>query len=202
MKKEKSKTRPHSLRTVSVRLGALLLALWLLCMACITFGTTQYVFEELSEKSIDFAEYAIMVGGLENLYSDDEWAKERLALPGAVEYGMNKAMSSSGVSIGPPSFEGYTGLSDRLTVFADEYIECQTAIVFRDAKGNIIRQNGDYLYFSYAATETWQNGDEGSADGYGLTRLKRKRTGFQKRSNAPQRKRIMRAGSLKSSAPS
>lgn len=172
MKKERDKTRPRSLRAVSVRLGALLLALWLLCMTCITFGIMQYVFDELSEKGIDFAEYAIMVSGLEDLYSGDEWAKEHLVLPGAAEYRMNKAMAFSGVSIRPPSFEGYTELSDKLTVFANEYIECQTAILFRDAQGNIIRQSGDYIYFSYVSSETWQNGDDESADGYGWIDLK------------------------------
>lgn len=167
MKKEKDKTRPRSIRAVSVRLGVLLLALWLLCMTCITFGIMQYVFDELSEKGVDFAEYAIMVSGLEELYSDNEWAKGRLALPGSEEYCMNRAMAFSGVSIRPPSFEGHTGLPDKLTVFADEYIGCQTAILFRDAQGNIIRQSGDYMYFSYVSSVTWQNGDDEGVDGYG-----------------------------------
>ena len=55
MKKEKR--RPQALPALMVRFGALLLALWLMCMALITLGVTQYVFGELTTTGLDFAEY-------------------------------------------------------------------------------------------------------------------------------------------------
>ena len=78
MKKEKR--RPQALPALMVRFGALLLALWLMCMALITLGVTQYVFGELTTTGLDFAEYVYMVGRFGYLYGEypsDAWTEQR-----------------------------------------------------------------------------------------------------------------------------
>ena len=160
MEKRKEKKRSRSLTAISIRLAALLLTLWLMCMAFITLGTTQYVFEQLSNSGVNFAEHVSQAGGLAHLYSDYDPAEARLKLPGVLEYHINQSLARAGVSVRPPSFAGYTGLPEKLSVFADEYAECQTAVLFLDAKGNPLRQSGDFVYFGYVAGNAWQAGSE------------------------------------------
>ena len=149
-----------SLTAISVRFGALMLALWLVYMSLLTWGTAQYIFRDLCSAGIDYAEYALMTGRLDNWFSpEDEYAKSRQTVPGAVEYNMNMAIADAGRGIRTPSFDGYPGMENLFSVFADSYFPCDTAIVFLDRDGNVLRESGDFLYFGYVSEEQWLAGE-------------------------------------------
>lgn len=157
----KKGTPVSSLAAVSVRFGALMLALWLVCMSLLTWGTAQYIFRDLCNAGIDYAEYALMTGRLDNWFSpDDEYTQGRQNVHGAAEYNMNMAIAQAGLGIRPPSFDGYPAMEDLFSVFADSYLACDTAIVFLDRDGNILRESGDFIYFGYASEEQWLTGED------------------------------------------
>lgn len=150
-----------SLTAVSVRLGVLMFAPWFICMSFLTWGTAQYIFRDLCNAGIDYAEYALMVGRLDNWFSpDDEYARSRQNVPGAVEYNMNMAIARAERGIQPPNFNGYPVMESMFSVFDDKYLACDTAIVFLDQDGNVLRESGDFIYFGYVSEEQWQGGEE------------------------------------------
>ena len=158
----------RSLTAISITIGAVLFALWFLCMVCLTLGTAQYVFRDLTNAGIDYAEYAAKVGRLNEWFSaDGEYAESRRTLPGAAEYGMNHAIANAGRSIQPPSYDGYPLEKEPFSMFRNKYLECDTAMVFLDKEGNILRESGDFIYFGYIPQEQWQAGvDATSANGW------------------------------------
>lgn len=164
----KAKRLFSSLTAVSVRLGILVFALWFLCMSFLTLGTVQYVFRDLCNAGLDYAEYALMSGRLDSWFSlEDEYAQERRTVPGAVEYNMNMAIACAKRSISPPSFDGYPSMEHEFSVFHEQYFTCDTAIVFLDKEGNVLRESGDFIYFGYIPEEQWQAGiDSTSACGW------------------------------------
>lgn len=169
MKKEKR--RPQALPALMVRFGALLLALWLMCMALITLGVTQYVFGELTTTGLDFAEYVYMVGRFGYLYGEypsDAWIEQRRQMPGVVEYFMNEAIAQSSAGISAPNYDFYPEpyFPDWLNILQGSDA-CETAVLFMDRDGNIIRESGDFLYFGYVTEAEWDAGsDVGTAYGW------------------------------------
>lgn len=161
----KERKRPCALTAFSIRLGCVIFLFWLLGLAAITLAISQYIFQGLSEKGIDYAEYAAMVGGLDRLFSAEEEAAERRAQPGAAEYAMNRAIAHAERSIQPPSFAGYPGMSEKLSIFCSQYLRCNTAILVLDSAGEILRSSGDFIYFGYQSEEAWQQGEAEAASG-------------------------------------
>lgn len=88
----KERKRPCALTAFSIRLGCVIFLFWLLGLAAITLAISQYIFQGLSEKGIDYAEYAAMVGGLDRLFSAEEEAAD----------GRSATVSVSGDSQTPP----------------------------------------------------------------------------------------------------
>ena len=161
----KERKRPCALTAFSIRLGCVIFLFWLLGLAAITLAISQYIFQGLSEKGIDYAEDAAMVGGLDRLFSAEEEAAERRAQPGAAEYAMNRAIAHAERSIQPPSFAGYPGMSEKLSIFCSQYLRCNTAILVLDSAGEILRSSGDFIYFGYQSEEAWQQGEAEAASG-------------------------------------
>ena len=157
----KKKRKIRSMTAICVRLGALLFALWFLCMSMLTLGTAQYVFEALSDQGLNYAEYALMSGRLDNWFStDDEYTQSRRDVPGAVEYNMNMAITRAKRGITAPSFDGYPSMENTVSVFKWGHHTCDTAIVFLDKDGNIVRESSDFIYFPYITQDQWENGIE------------------------------------------
>lgn len=165
MKKEK---HTRSLAAIGARLGIFIFSLWFLCMSILTWGTAQYVFSDLATGGIDYAEYALMSGRLDDWFSlDDEYAQSRHNVPGALEYNMNMAIACAKRGLISPRFDGYPSMEKTFSVFNDQYIDCDTAIVFLDKEGNILRESSDFAYFSYIPQNQWEAGaDETSACGW------------------------------------
>jgi signal transduction histidine kinase len=137
-------------------------------MSILTLGTAQYVFRDLCSYGLDYAEYALTSGRLDNWFSpENEYAQSRRNVPGAVEFNMNMAIARAGQSISPPSFDRYPSMENPFTIFNEESIACDTAIVFLDKDGNILRESGDFIYFGYLPQDQWEAGmDSTSAYGW------------------------------------
>lgn len=164
----KKKKHTRSLTAIGARLGIFIFSLWFLCMSILTWGTAQYVFSDLATGGIDYAEYALMSGRLDDWFSlDDEYAQSRHNVPGALEYNMNMAIACAKRGLISPRFDGYPSMEKTFSVFNDQYIDCDTAIVFLDKEGNILRESSDFAYFSYIPQNQWEAGvDETSACGW------------------------------------
>lgn len=163
----KKKKHTRSLAAIGARLGIFIFSLWFLCMSILTWGTAQYVFSDLATGGIDYAEYALMSGRLDDWFSlDDEYAQSHHNVPGALEYNMNMAIACAKRGLISPRFDGYPSMEKTFSVFNDQYIDCDTAIVFLDKEGNILRESSDFAYFSYIPQNQWEAGvDETSACG-------------------------------------
>lgn len=164
----KKKKHTRSLAAIGARLGIFIFSLWFLCMSILTWGTAQYLFSDLATGGIDYAEYALMSGRLDDWFSlDDEYAQSRHNVPGALEYNMNMAIACAKRGLISPRFDGYPSMEKTFSVFNDQYIDCDTAIVFLDKEGNILRESSDFAYFSYIPQNQWEAGaDETSACGW------------------------------------
>ena len=164
----KKKKHTRSLAAIGARLGIFIFSLWFLCMSILTCGTAQYVFSDLATGGIDYAEYALMSGRLDDWFSlDDEYAQSRHNVPGALEYNMNMAIACAKRGLISHRFDGYPSMEKTFSVFNDQYIDCDTAIVFLDKEGNILRESSDFAYFSYIPQNQWEAGvDETSACGW------------------------------------
>lgn len=164
----KKKKHTRSLAAIGARLGIFIFSLWFLCMSILTWGTVQYLFSDLATGGIDYAEYALMSGRLDDWFSlDDEYAQSRHNVPGALEYNMNMAIACAKRGLISPRFDGYPSMEKTFSVFNDQYIDCDTAIVFLDKEGNILRESSDFAYFSYIPQNQWEAGaDETSACGW------------------------------------
>ena len=164
----KKKKHTRSLAAIGARLGIFIFSLWFLCMSILTWGTAQYVFSDLATGGIDYAEYALMSGRLDDWFSlDDEYAQSRHNVPGALEYNMNMAIACAKRGLISPRFDSYPSMEKTFSVFNDQYIDCDTAIVFLDKEGNILRESSDFAYFSYIPQNQWEAGvDETSACGW------------------------------------
>lgn len=131
----KKKKHTRSLAAIGARLGIFIFSLWFLCMSILTWGTAQYVFSDLATGGIDYAEYALMSGRLDDWFSlDDEYAQSHHNVPGALEYNMNMAIACAKRGLISPKFDGYPSMEKTFSVFNDQYIDCDTAIVFLDCK--------------------------------------------------------------------
>lgn len=162
----KRKNPPPSLRAFTLRLGAMLLVLWLLCMGTFTYGTAQYTMRQLCEGGYDFSETVGMYGQLNSLYDnfDDEFWNKQRSRPGRIEYAMLHGIASAGFGVNSP--KGYYYGAVIPSIYDSENIRCQTAVMILDPEGGVIHQSGDFVYFYYSTEETWKQG-EMTDDGYG-----------------------------------
>lgn len=170
MRRGGEKKQTGTLRAISARIGALLMALWLVFMTTITLSVAQYVFQGLAEVGVDFSTHVYAVGQLGYLYEDygeDPYVAQRRQIPGMKAYSMNQAIADSGTSLQAPSYDFYPGpcLPEWMNIL-EGGTRCETAVVFLDHNGNVIRQSSDFLYFGYLSQEAWQAGDE-TPTGYG-----------------------------------
>ena len=154
----KEPKRPRSLTAISLGLGAVILALFLVCMTLLTLGTAQYIFRELVDQGRGLAKYVHMAGMFDTLYSKDA-SEERRQIPGIVDYSMNHAIDLGRISVGPPSYSGYPGpvSAKPLNIFRDDTVQCETVVLFLNRDGQIVRQSGDFVYFWYMSEEDWRS---------------------------------------------
>lgn len=125
--KDEKEKHTRSLAAIGARLGIFIFSLWFLCMSILTWGTAQYVFSDLATGGIDYAEYALMSGRLDDWFSlDDEYAQSRHNVPGALEYNMNMAIACAKRGLISPRFDGYPSMEKPLV-----YLMTNTLIVIQ-----------------------------------------------------------------------
>ncbi len=168
----RTKKRPSSLTAITLRLGALVLAFWLGAMALLTWGTAQYEYEKICSKGLELAERIGAFCELDRFYDsaydrfDDSFRTPQL--PGMIEYWMNYALCSpSKVSEQSPNMDIYAADKEIPGIFRHKTIDMETAAIFLDRDGGIIRSTGNYVYFSYVTEEKWKSGEDGPIDGGG-----------------------------------
>ncbi len=144
--------RRHVMPAVTLRMGVFTLVLWFACIAAMTLAVAQYIFQALLNRAIDFPQYALMVGGLED--------GKQPEYPGALEYNMNRAIAKSDFRVQPPSYSGVPGMENMPSMFQSGAEDCETAMIFLNSSGNTVRESGDFMYFRYAAQEQWEAGEE------------------------------------------
>lgn len=160
MKRKQNERRGvRALTAVTVWVGALLLAVWLVCMGCLTVGTAQYVLREIVVRGTDLAGEADRYGVFSSLYDGGAGAEFRREHPGIVDYRMLNAIDNVRVTVTTPGLDVYPGLNET-NLYRDAYAHCQTAAVFTDSKGQVIHQSGDYVFFAYVTEDQWLARDE------------------------------------------
>ena len=152
--KNGQKKRKRSLTAVTVRLAALTLALWLIGMAALTVGVTQYVLADLTCTAENLASVWVSDSMLdENSRPED--------LPGYLDYRMIELTNLGGfVYTLVPETEGV------LNIFHGQWVSCQAAAMILDSDNNVLRRSGNYFCFPYSTEEQWKSGADTLA-GYG-----------------------------------
>ena len=164
MKRDRPKNRVQALTAISLWLGIFLLAIWLVCMGCMTLAAALFVSEQIRANGVEFSEYVYRVGLFDYLYSQDAYLESRREIPGVMVYSMNKAMAESGASLIAPSYKNYpkTEMPPWINLLQGG-ARCETAILFVNQDGDILRQSGDFLYFGYVTEADWLAGSDTAA---------------------------------------
>ena len=169
--KNKTKKRPKSLRAMSIRLAAGTMAVWLVCMAVTTLATAQMLFGELLEVSENFLENSSL-HSTARYDMNGLWESEERT-PGYLDYLMLQTLDNYHDGTGWSDKRWYLndakhgGIGGGLLPLRDEYVPMETAILYTDAQGNILHEDGDFLYFGYLSEETWEKSEDAAWEGYG-----------------------------------
>ena len=162
MKRRGEPKRPGALGRITWMLTAGFLVLWLGCMGCITVAVA-IPFRDIFRE--DFARYTDVVDRLGDMVyviggerDNPRW--EESWKSGAMDNAMIQSTRSRFVSVGISgpgrNFDfGYDLRLEGLGLLrgAAEY---QTAVIYCDPEGNILRESGDYLTVQYQTEEEWQ----------------------------------------------
>ena len=165
MKKRKP---PRLLPYLTRRIGLVLLSLWLVSMSLLTVGTAQFVLDDLTETGYDFPERAGGEGRLDEYFPalEEEQNESFRPEPGGMDYCMLSAVALSSLGVSAPSISHYDADTFFSGIFRQNaWTPLNTALLFVDNSGNILHQNGDFLYFYYMGEEHWAAQEDG-IDGY------------------------------------
>ncbi len=171
--KAKTGKRPSSLSAITLRLGVLVLAFWLGAMALLTWGTAQYEYEKICSKGLELGENVGMFSELDRFYDseidrfDDSFRTP--LLPGTIENWMNNAIRASGKGYEqPPNMYAYGADREIPGIFRHKTADnMETAVIFLDRNGEIIRSSGNFVYFRYVSEEKWNSGQSAPGEGFG-----------------------------------
>ena len=151
----------RSLTAITLRAGALVLGIWLLSMGLFTVGTAQYVLREVREKGQDFAGDAGNIGDLQGIYQLDRQddLQNLKAIPGYLDNAMLQCLTYASVDVNSPGVYGSDGTY--WSIYPSVFLNCDTALAFVDAQGNVLHQSGDaVVYFDYVTQEGWEQAEE------------------------------------------
>ena len=140
-------------------------------MALLTWGTAQYEFEKICHTGHELGETVGMYSELDRFYDsasdrfDDSF---RASLPGEIEYRMNFAIRASRTMKKTAPNMYPDGAEKKIPgIFRSKTIDMETAVIFLDKEGEIIRTSGNFVYFYYVSEEEWQSGESEDIDGFG-----------------------------------
>ena len=154
-----------SLAAITLRLGALVLGIWLVCMTLLTIGTALYVLRDVQEQGIELAEQAGKMGQLDTYYMDDGHdLQQAKAIPGFLEHEMLESVEHAYVKVWNPSL--WLERGESWSIYDNQSVECQVAVAFVDSEGQVLHKSGDFLSFEYLTKDTWLSGEDSIREGY------------------------------------
>lgn len=160
------KKRMRSMTAITLRLAALVLGVWLLCMALLTVGTAQYVHQDLLEQGESLAKNAGNLSGLDGYYDDFlDNLPDVKAVPGLLDHAMLRSLEGASVTVSPPLIYGEDEVGRSVFAYGQS-AHCDVALAFVDSQGRVLHQSGDFLSFQYFSQETWLSGEDVPNDGY------------------------------------
>ena len=162
--KNKTKKCPKSLWAMSIRLAAGTMAVWLVCMACMTIAVAEALFHILLGLSDQYQEQE--VEQLRFRLRDESFAENR-QLPGFLEDLMLMRLDwddRPGTYIN----DTYTDDDGAISLLRDVHIPVTMAKIYADQDGNVIQKSRDFLCFYYFTEEHWEreNREPTGIDGY------------------------------------
>lgn len=147
------KKRIKSMTAVTAMLCLFSFILWGASVFCITHAVAQNYYQMLLDESYGFADYATLCGRLSSLFEVDGTYEYKQTVPGYTEYCILEAIKGTN----SPDFYANKYLNyGSFSVFKDETIPMQSAVLFIDKDGNILHQSGDFIYFPYVTDEIWE----------------------------------------------
>lgn len=159
------KKRIGSLTAITLRLAALVLGIWLLCMVLLTLGTALYVFQDVQEQGMELADQAGKMSQLDDYYDEfQENLPTVKAIPGFLDHEMLGSVEKAYVNAGSPSL--WTGKGNSWSIYDSWTADCSVAVAFVDSGGKVLHQSGNFLSFEYVTEDTWLSGKESSREGY------------------------------------
>lgn len=154
-----------SLAAITLRLRALVLGIWLVCMSLLTIGTALYVFRDVQEQGIELAEQAGKMGQLDTYYmGDGHDLQQAKAIPGFLEHEMLESVEHAYVKVWNPSL--WLERGESWSIYDNQAVDCQVAVAFVDSEGQVLHKSGDFLSFEYVTEATWLSGEDGPREGY------------------------------------
>ena len=154
-----------SLAAITLRLGALVLGIWLVCMTLLTIGTALYVLRDVQEQGIELAEQAGKMGQLDTYYMDDGHdLQQAKAIPGFLEHEMLESVEHAYVKVWNPSL--WLERGESWSIYDNQAVDCQVAVAFVDSEGQVLHKSGDFLSFEYLTKDTWLSGEDSIREGY------------------------------------
>lgn len=154
-----------TLAAITLRLAALVLGIWLVCMTLLTIGTALYVLRDVQEQGIELAEQAGKMGQLDTYYMDDGHdLQQAKAIPGFLEHEMLESVEHAYVKVWNPSL--WLERGESWSIYDNQAVDCQVAVAFVDSEGQVLHKSGDFLSFEYVTEATWLSGEDSIREGY------------------------------------
>lgn len=159
------KKRIGSLTAITLRLAALVLGIWLLCMVLLTLGTALYVFQDVQEQGMELADQAGKMSQLDDYYDEfQENLPTVKAIPGFLDHEMLGSVEKAYVKAGSPSL--WTGKGNSWSIYDSWMADCPVSVAFVDSGGKVLHQSGNFLSFEYLTEDTWLSGEDSIREGY------------------------------------
>ena len=159
------KKRMRALTAITLRLAALVLGIWLLCMGLLTLGTALYVYQDVQEQGMDLADQAGKMSQLDDYYDEfQENLPTVKAIPGFLDHEMLGSVEKAYVKAGSPSL--WTGKGNSWSIYDSWMADCPVSVAFVDSGGKVLHQSGNFLSFEYLTEDTWLSGEDSIREGY------------------------------------
>ena len=159
------KKRMRALTAITLRLAALVLGIWLLCMGLLTLGTALYVFQDVQEQGMELADQAGKMSQLDDYYDEfQENLPTVKAIPGFLDHEMLGSVEKAYVKAGSPSL--WTGKGNSWSIYDSWMADCPVSVAFVDSGGKVLHQSGNFLSFEYLTEDTWLSGEDSIREGY------------------------------------
>ena len=155
--------RLRSTTAVTGLLAVAIFGVWFVAMLCLTVVTAQEIYDDLYEKSQDFADEVSRSGMLPDFY-DRDFSRYGLQYekPSFLQYLMLRAISMN--TTASCRSEGHYGDGERSKLIRDIEYPMEAAVLFYDAEGRLLYSSADnIMFFDYYTQAEWDAGMDTTA---------------------------------------